>query len=380
MTSTEDVEPGRRFRADRTAWIAALCGDLRGAGLAVSLSESVLASECARHLDADDPVDVHLGLRAAFCGTDTDLAVFDRCFWLRWRGIPGLPPEERSGSGPTTVREGGGRVDRPVAASGARGETGRGPIGTAYSAADHLSRRSFASVDRDELRELDRLIDRLVITLSSRRSRRLEPGGRRGIVDLRRSAGAALRTDGEWIRLAHRRRRRDPPRLVVLCDISGSMERYSRFLVRFLLATGRSRDIETFAFSTRLTHLTPWLARRRVDEALDELRARGWSSGTRIGECLERFVERYGRSLLGRRTIVVILSDGLDQGEVEPLERAMRRIQRRARRVIWLNPLLESSRYAPEARGMRAALPFVDEFASGHDLAALRRLPDLLRL
>jgi uncharacterized protein with von Willebrand factor type A (vWA) domain len=158
------------------------------------------------------------------------------------------------------------------------------------------------------------------------------------------------------------------------------MERYSRFLVRFLLATGRARDIETFAFSTRLTHLTPWLSRTHVDRALEELRARGWSSGTRIGECLETFLARHGRAMLGQRTLVVILSDGLDQGEVEPLERSMRQIQRRARRVIWLNPLLESSGYAPEARGMRAALPYIDDFASGHNLAALRKLPELLRL
>jgi uncharacterized protein with von Willebrand factor type A (vWA) domain len=158
------------------------------------------------------------------------------------------------------------------------------------------------------------------------------------------------------------------------------MERYSRFLVRFLLATGRSRDIQTFAFSTRLTHLSPLLSRTRVDRALSELRARGWSSGTRIGECLETFLRLHGRAMLGQRTLIVILSDGLDQGEVEPLERSMRQIQRRARRVIWLNPLLESSRYAPEARGMRAALPYIDEFASGHNLAALQRLPELLRL
>ena len=158
------------------------------------------------------------------------------------------------------------------------------------------------------------------------------------------------------------------------------MERYSRFLLRFLLGCGRTREIQTFAFSTRLTHLTPWLANTDVDLALTELRARGWSSGTRIGDCLTTFVQQYGTRMLRKRTVVIILSDGLDQGEMEPLETAMRTIKKRTRRVIWLNPLLESSRYAPEARGMRTALPFIDTFQPGHSLQALEKLPRLLRL
>lgn len=378
------LTPEDRFRTDPEAWIVGLGADLRDEGLPCSLSESVLARECAGALDPSDPLGLLHGLRAAFCGSEPDVTVFDRCFWLRWHEAPrpSSSPIVRAGGDPSpegrTVAERPGDFKRTELEHTERSDSTT--IGTAYSATEHLTRRTFSTIGDHELREFDQWIERLMITLSSRRSRRLERGGRRGPIDLRRSARDAIRTDGEWIRLARRRRRRDPPRLVVLSDISGSMERYSRFLVRFLLATGRARDIQTFAFSTCLTHLTPLLSRTRVDSALDELRARGWSSGTRIGECLETFVTRYGRAMLGQRTVVVILSDGLDQGEVEPLERSMRLIQRRARRVVWLNPLLESSRYAPEARGMRAALPFIDEFASGHNLAALQRLPELLRL
>ena len=377
------------FRADPRGWIAGLCGDLRAEGMTCSLSESVLASEAAVRLDPRDPEDVRLGLRAAFCSSRGDLETFDRCFRRRWaadeetaRRGSASPSGPRSGAAPESR---GHAVRAPAAGSPAgRGESEGPPrperVGTAWSPAHALARRSFADVPEHEVREIDRWIERLIVRLSARRSRRLEPGGRRGPLDLRRTARSAVRTEGEWIRLARRRRRRHPPRLVVLCDVSGSMERYSRFLVRFLLAAGRAQEIQTFAFSTQLTHLTPWLLRTGVDEALAALRARGWSSGTRIGECLETFLERYGRTMLGRRTIVIILSDGLDQGEVEPLERAMRRLARRARKIVWLNPLLESSRYAPEAKGMRAALPYVDEFASGHSLAALARLPALLRL
>ncbi|MYC89429.1 MAG: VWA domain-containing protein [Gemmatimonadales bacterium] len=366
---------------------------LRGEGMACALSESTTAVAALPHLDTEDAEEVRAGLRAAFCSSAADLEIFEHCFPAWWRG-------GRSSSAVEDLlsRAASGRGDRPApgAPSGPDGlAAARGdfweqatderdfrerPIGAVYSAAHSLARRSFASIGDEELREVDAWLERLMVRLSTRRSRRLEPGGRRGPIDVRRTLRSLVAHEGELVRLARRRRRHVPPQLVVLCDVSGSMERYSRFLLRFLLGCGRARDIQTFAFSTRLTHLTPWLAGEEIDPALDRLRARGWSSGTRIGECLETFVTRHGQRMLGRRTLVIILSDGLDQGEVEPLRRAMGWIQRRARRVIWLNPLLESSRYAPEARGMRTALPYVDYFQSGHSLEALRTLPGLLRL
>ncbi|MFQ5690502.1 MAG: VWA domain-containing protein [Gemmatimonadota bacterium] len=229
---------------------------------------------------------------------------------------------------------------------------------------------------------MDRALERLMVKLATRRSRRLRPARRRGKVDLRRSLRDALRHDGELLRLARRDRRIDRPRLVLLCDVSGSMERYSRFLLRFILTACREPDVETFVFSTRLTRLGPWLPRADADRVLARLGARiqDWSGGTRIGASLSAFLDEYGRRMLGQRTVVIVLSDGLDQGEVEPLERAMRGIHRKARKVIWLNPLLESPDYRPEARGMKAALPYVDEFASGHSLEALRELTALVRL
>ncbi|MFW6193583.1 MAG: vWA domain-containing protein, partial [Gemmatimonadota bacterium] len=200
--------------------------------------------------------------------------------------------------------------------------------------------------------------------------------------DLRRSLRQAVRHDGEILRPARRRRRVERPRIVLLLDVSGSMERYSRFLLRFLLAAGRDRDVETFVFGTRLTRLTRRLRGSRPERALDDLSrwVPDWSGGTRIGACLGRFLERHGRTLLGQKTVVVILSDGLDRGEVDDLEHAMRGIRRRARKVIWLNPLMATRGYEPEARGMKAALPHVDEFAPGHDLEALEDLARMVRL
>jgi len=388
--------------------VATLCNQLRESGLGCSLSESTTALEVCAHIDCSEAEDVRLGLRSAFCSAHEELETFERCFWPWWReelqeGPQAIPPAQSatprspdSASVGASSREASALEASSLEASSleASEELSLGPaeaseedaheepgdIGAAYSRADQLARRSFRSVDEDELRAIDSWIDRLMITLAVRRSRRLEVGGRRGVIDVRRTLRSAVGHDGELIRLVRKRRRLDRPRLVVLCDVSGSMERYSRFLLRFLLGCGRTQDIQTFAFSTRLTHLTPWLAATAIDPALAQLRARGWSSGTRIGECLETFVRRYGGRMLGQRTIVLILSDGLDQGEVEPLERAMLRLQRRSRKILWLNPLLESSRYAPEARGMRAALPFVDHFHSGHSLEALRDLPRILQL
>ncbi|HKK08229.1 MAG TPA: VWA domain-containing protein, partial [Gemmatimonadota bacterium] len=192
---------------------------------------------------------------------------------------------------------------------------------------------------------------------------------------------AAIRHEGELVRLARRVRREERPRIVLLCDVSGSMERYSRFLVRFVLALSRADDVAAFAFSTRLLRLRPGRRARpaQAAEALAE-QMEAWPGGTRIGPSLESFVREHGRRLLGRRTVVVILSDGLDRGDPAPLARAMRALHRRARKVIWLNPLLESDSYEPEARGMKAALPYVDEFAPGHSLEALRDLARMIRL
>lgn len=401
--------PGSSFRSDPAAWIARLGRELRRAGVECAITEAVGAVDALAHLDATDSAELHVGLRSVFLSDESQAAAFDRCFWRLWsENTPagGSRTEERGEEGTGGRARSGGGEERPARRTRSPGSDGRragrtapdpgssptpsGPAregedpearaGAVYSPVESIARRSFETVDESELREFDAWMDRLVLRLATRRSRRFRPARRRGRIDVRRSLRDAPRHDGELIRLARRRRRIERPRIVLLCDISGSMERYSRFLLRFLLSSGRTRDIETFAFSTRLVHLTPWLARARVDEALAELRGRGWSSGTRIGSCLQEFLDRHGRRLLGRRTVVIILSDGLDQGETEPLVRAMRRLQRRARRVIWLNPLLESSRYAPEARGMRAALPYIDEFASGHSLEALARLPELIRL
>jgi uncharacterized protein with von Willebrand factor type A (vWA) domain len=193
-------------------------------------------------------------------------------------------------------------------------------------------------------------------------------------VDLRRSFRRAVGTRGDFAWLARRARAIEEPKLVLLCDTSGSMDAHSRFFLAFILALKRvARRTEAFAFNTKLTRLTPWLAPGKIGVTLDRLAAEvpDWSGGTRIGECLAEFVLHYQRSALDSNSVVIILSDGLDCGEPEVLAQAMRAIHSRARRVIWLNPLKGDARYEPLARGMAAALPFVDDFATAHNLESL---------
>lgn len=374
-------------------WTAGLAKTLREEGVFCTILESLTACEALEQLDSDDALDVFFGLKAAFTSHPEHEPAFERCFWAHWgRGRPRRQasaeeaPSEGTAHRSTGSREGSPNLLERLYRAGDAGDSPTRPssdlAGATYSPAERLSTRSFERMDERELRRVDRIFDRILLRLGTRKSRRYRPHRRRGRLDLRRSLRDTVAHDGELLRLARRRRRLERPRVVLLCDVSGSMERYSRFLLRFLLAAGRERDVESFVFSTRLTRLTPWLSASRLDEALDSLRARvhDWSGGTRIGDCLDDFVRRHGRSLLGQRTVLVVLSDGLDRGDVDLVERAMRTIHRKVRKVIWLNPLLASPRYEPAARGMRAALPHVDVFAPGHSLESLRELERHLTL
>jgi uncharacterized protein len=198
---------------------------------------------------------------------------------------------------------------------------------------------------------------------------------------MRRTIRESLRTGGEPIRLYRRRRKLKRRPLVVLCDISGSMERYSRILLQFIYAiTNHLEKVEAFVFSTRLTRITRQLQRREVDAAMDEVTRsiRDWAGGTRIGEALKMFNYDWARRVLGQGAIVLIISDGWDRGDVGLLSQEMARLQRSAHRLIWLTPLLGSPYYEPLTRGIQAAMPYIDDFLPAHNLASLEQLGELL--
>jgi uncharacterized protein with von Willebrand factor type A (vWA) domain len=220
---------------------------------------------------------------------------------------------------------------------------------------------------------------RLKLATPLRRTRRHERGRHGQHIDMRRTLRGSLRTGGDPIRLARRRRRDVPRRLVMLCDISGSMEPYARAYLQFL--TCASGNAEAFVFATRLTRLTRALASRHPERAIERAAeaAPDWSSGTRIGDALKTFNDRHGRRGMARGAVVVILSDGWERGDPALVEREMERLGRLAHRIVWVNPRVHASGFTPRAGGMTAALPHCDALVSGHSYAALGEVVEAIR-
>ena len=304
------------------------------------------------------PEELYWAGRATLVSRARDLPVYDRVFADFFGGAPA----ESQGRAQIGVRA---QLVEEVEAALASPE-------------EILREKSFGECTPEELEQLAGLV-RLPTPL--RLSRRAVPA-RRGSPDLRRTVRRSFRTGGDPVERAWRERRRRPRRLVLLLDVSGSMADYSRALLLFAHAVlRRNADWEAFAFGTRLTRLTRELRTGRADEALERAAAAvfDWSGGTRIGDSLKAFLDEYGHRWLARGAVVVICSDGLDVGDPELLREQAARLSRLAHRVVWLNPLLADPRYEPLARGMAAAVPYVDEFRSGHNLASLEELAASLR-
>jgi uncharacterized protein with von Willebrand factor type A (vWA) domain len=245
----------------------------------------------------------------------------------------------------------------------------------AASKIESTAEKDFSGFGTDELQEVARLARRLVRKLASRPSRRWKRVRRGSRVNLRGSLRSSLKTGGELVELSFKERKQKKTRLVVICDVSGSMDVYSRLLLQFAYALQNSlARVETFVFSTSLERITGHLKNKAYEPALDSLSTtRGWSGGTLIGPSLAAFNSGWPH-LVDRRTIVIVLSDGWDTGEPEELAIALATLKRRAGRLIWLNPLLGSPKYQPLTRGMQAALPHIDVFAPLYNLQSLRAL------
>ncbi|SLN47695.1 VWA domain containing CoxE-like protein [Roseovarius albus] len=249
------------------------------------------------------------------------------------------------------------------------------------SAQERLRTLDFEQMSADEIAQAKRMLARLQLPIKPYASRRgqANPHGMR--IDARATLRAALRRGGE-IRRIHRQKPRDRwPNLVVLCDISGSMSQYSRMVLHFLHAVANHKgagwaQVHAFTFGTRLTNITRHLATRDVDAALATAgaEAQDWEGGTRIGECLHAFNRDWSRRVMGQGAVVLLITDGLDRGQPDVLEQEIPRLQRTARRLIWLNPLLRWEDFAPKAQGIAAMLPYVDSFRAGHSIASLEEL------
>ena len=372
--------------------LARFAGRLRERDVDVCVSDEIDGAAALLLVDRGDRDEVRFALRAALKIRRPDWDAFDELFQDFWAGggaaagrserparastRPSPPPAGRRA--PVPQWRWIQAIAPPV---GGREREAPGGDRPGRSADVLLRRKPFDDWNADDLPAMVRLLARATRRLRCRPSRRLVPVPAGGRADLRRSFRRAVGTGGEFLSLARRDRAVEKPDVVLLCDTSGSMDPHTRFLLTFALSLKRVvRRCEVFAFNTALTRLTPWLTPEKIGPTLDRLAAGvpDWSGGTRIGASLDEFVTRYLETLVSARTVVVVLSDGLDSDGPAVLAKAMRAIRERARKVIWLNPLLGDPRYRPEARGMKAALPFVEHFVPAHDLESLERLLPLL--
>ncbi len=364
---------------------------LRRSGLGALPQQTAALATAVEVLGLESRSDLRDAARAVFVRRRDEIPLFDQLFDLffappRDRGRPGVDMGELVDRA-TRVRPRSVLFTAPPgdAADGADDpqETEETEEIPAWSPGERLARKDFARLTADEAAAVSRLLATLEVRLPPRRTRRLAAAAKGARPDLRRTLRRTLRLGGEARRPPWRRPKSRPRPLVVLCDVSGSMEVYSRLLLQFVYALGRTSGarFEAFAFGTRLTRLSRALRHRHVDRALSEAAARvvDWGGGTRIGDSLRRFNHDWGRRVLGQGAVVLLISDGWDRGEPELLAREMARLHRSCSRLLWLNPLLGSPGFEPLTRGLEVGLPHVDHHLPVHNLVSLRQLAERLR-
>ena len=371
---------------------------LRAAGLPVGPGKVLDGFRAVETVGLGNREDFYWTLHAVFVNRRDQREIFDQAFHIFWRNpqllermsaliLPSFVDQEK----PPEAEEINRRLaealkgDQPDAGEDGDGEEDEPEVTVdavmTWSAREILQDMDFEKMSSDELAQAKRAIARMrlpIMQVPTRRFRR-DPRGAR--IDMRATLRSALRSGGASIPLQYRKRRRRHPPLVVLCDISGSMSRYSRMILHFMHAITNDRDrVHTFLFGTRLTNVTRYLRYKDVDEALDRVAEAvdDWSGGTRIGHSLHEFNMKWSRRSLSQGAVVLLITDGLDRDAADGLEDEIVRLHKSCRRLIWLNPLLRYDRYEPKSLGARALLPHVDDFRSIHNLQSLHQLADAL--
>ncbi|HEY4045317.1 MAG TPA: VWA domain-containing protein [Acidobacteriaceae bacterium] len=366
---------------DLTASIVAFCRFVRSNGIESDVRQTLSALQVAKAIGTADWQLLAFGLRAVLCSSPQDWDRFQRIFESFWEAAdhPERSKSERKEEGRRSQLERQGTHSSFLL--GVSSQEGTGKAVSGASAQQQLKKVDFSMVPFQDQNQLEQLADRLLRQLSVKFSRRFVQKEHGDRVDLRRTIRQSIRYGGNPILRAYKGRRRRKTKLVVLLDISGSMNSYSLFLLRFVYALQRAfKRVDSFVFSTSLVEVTDLLRVGQLPDALRRLsqRSAGWSGGTKIGESLEQFNRLFARKLLSQETILIILSDGWDTGEPEILAEEMRFAKNRVQRILWLNPLLGMEDYRPITRGIAAALRYVDVFAPAHNLESLLALEKYL--
>lgn len=361
---------------------------LHSLGLDVHAGRLLDVVSALEHVDIGRRSDFYFTLRLLLIHRQQDLELFDEAFRVFWRRPPGEWSSEDLRALGEQRRFGTPRVDVPAAqppllddpSLATLTETVERIAPMSYTAREVSRAKDFAHFTEEELEQAKAMIAALRWDLGRRRTRRWAPGRGR-VLDLRRVVRQNVRYGGEPLTLPTRERTEKRRRLILICDVSGSMERYARMLLHFIYSLSGGLDsVEAFLFATRLTRITRQLARRGIGDAVLKIprQVPDWAGGTRIGEALRAFNVRWARRVRRHAPVVLLISDGWDRGDPVLLQREMARLQRSCHRLIWLNPLLGSPKYRPLTRGMQAALPFVDDFLPVHNLASLEALANHL--
>jgi uncharacterized protein with von Willebrand factor type A (vWA) domain len=367
---------------------------LRHAGLPIGPGRVIDAVHAVRAAGITSRNDFYWTLHAIFVNRRDQRELFDEAFKMFWRD-PQLFERMMSLLLPEANAPESEAARKPVTRRLA--EAMRGPeinqrpepekveeqfdATLTWSDREILRSKDFEQMSADEVDKAKAMMARLTLPFKPVPTRRFRPDPSGARADLRASLRATLRAGGDVIALRFRARRVKPPPVVVLCDISGSMERYSRMFVHFLHALSNDRSrVFTFLFGTRLTNVTRQLRYRDIDQSLAKVAGAvaDWSGGTRIGHCLAEFNRLWSRRVLGQNAVVLFISDGLDRDAAAGLEREMERLHKSCHSLIWLNPLLRYEGFEPKSLGMRAILPHVDEFRSAHNLASLADIANVL--
>jgi uncharacterized protein len=354
---------------------------VRTHGLNVGIQETQDALIAAKEIRISDRGTFKYALKALFCNSPEDGQLFERLFRLFWD----TNPVDLDYKIKTTVQGSAQNSQARSLVMMGRGKSGQAKeevkSTTGASAAERLRKVDFSKLTDVDAKQLEHIANQLYKEMAIRLRRRRQSLQQENLVHLRRTIRRSISAGGEPIDLYFKAQKPKKQRLVVFLDVSGSMDKYSYFLLRFIFALrSHFRQLEAFLFSTKLLRISNLLTINKLDYATTLLSRQvdNWSSGTTIGNCFKEFTERYGKRILNGSPTLVILSDGLDTGEPELLASEMRKIRRKSRRIVWLNPLKSMTDYAPIQRGMKAALPSVHDFRSAHNLNSLLELENIL--
>ena len=362
------------------------CQKLRHERITVTLAQEIDTCRSLEHIDVFNYNDFYHSLRANLISRKEDLQIFDKIFFSHWvknieekklvlGGKSEKKPQDENSllpkEGKTT------RITHSYLSESDLDEDVETIKTSVYSPVERLQEKDFSTFSDEDLEEIKKRIALIIRKVRFRESRRKKAVNQARFFDFRKTIRKNIRYGGDIRILAWKKKKIAKIRMVLICDVSGSMERYSRFSIQFLYGLQNLFDpVETFVFSTRLSRITPLLRREGFEKALDKVSRTvlDWSGGTNIGECLGAFNSQYASRLLYRKTIVILISDGWDRGGEKIMREQMKLLRKRAYYILWLNPLLGSPQYKPVCIGMKTALPFLDQFLPFHNLDSLIKL------